>query len=179
MDYEKHIAISKVYLSYLSIIAIIVGAGFTLFEYNGYKADKKINYSLNIVADYTNPEIMKHRTKLDEAWEIGYPILIKNIKNYKDTSNAYNKFILALVKEENLSRPIDYVMDFYERISLCVSAGLCKKDVIDKFFLRNGQIFFRKYYPYVCDLRKKWNDDTIWLNVELYFNSKSAGEICN
>jgi hypothetical protein len=70
-------------------------------------------------------------------------------------------------------------MDFFDRVATCVDFGMCNKEIIDTFFLKAGQIFFRKYYPYVCDLRAKWRDNTIWSVTELYFNPVGVGRICN
>ena len=115
---------------------------------------------------------------MNSAWEIGHPVLVSTLEKSTNKSSAFNAYVIALINEERLSTNIDYIMDFYERLVTCVNTGLCDKAIIDKFFLKNGRTFFRKYYPYVCSLRTKWKDKSIWSSAEVYFNPGGVGKIC-
>ena len=174
-DWDK---LSGIVASSFTVIAIIAGGMFALVEFYGYKQDKKISNSLGLVSEYYSEDVLQYRRKLDEAWETGHPILVETLRSRQDKAKAYDEYVIALVEKEELSLAIDYVMDFFERSVVCITAKLCDQATIDKFFYKNARIFFRKYYPYVCALRKKWKDDSIWLDVEAHFNPASIGKSC-
>lgn len=170
--------ISSIMLSVISALAIVSGGTFTLIEYYDHKNNIKQSSSLALVSEYHSQDFIKYREKLDESWEIGYPVLIDILKSNTDKTKAYQEFVIALVKKEEITSEVNNIMNFYERIAICVNSGLCNKKIIDDFFIKNGRTFFRKYYPYVCLLRERWNDESIWKNIESYFNPGSLGKIC-
>ena len=178
MNLNQWEKLSSTIVSFVTVAAILFGGFFTLIEYYRHKIDIKQDNSLKLVSEYHSKDALKYRERLDAAWEVGHPVLISTLKNSSDKSSAFNSYVTALIREEKLSVSVDYVMDFYERLVTCVNTSLCDKAIIDKFFLKNGRTFFRKYYPYVCTLRSKWNDNSIWSNTEQYFNPGGVGKIC-
>jgi hypothetical protein len=170
--------LSSTILSLFSVFAVVVAGSFALIEYYGYKTDAKQARSLKLVSEYHGEQALKYRNKLDEAWEVGYPVLIKILKENTDTNKAYERYVNALIVNEELFTEVRYVMDFFERVATCVNANICDKVIIDNFFSEEGRALFRIYYPYVCSLRNKWKDNSRWSNVEVYFNPGSVGKIC-
>ncbi len=178
MTLDQWDKLSSTIVSFVTVVAIFSGGLFALIEYYGQKTDKKQSRSLTLVSEYHSRDTLIYRNRLDDAWEVGYPVLILTLNENSDKSAAFNSYVNTLINEEQLSKDIDYLMGFYERLVTCVKAKLCDKTIIDKFFLKNGRTFFRKYYPYVCSLRLKWKDESIWSNTEKYFNPGGVGKIC-
>jgi len=171
--------LSSTVYSFSTVIAIVVVGGIAVFEYYTHKTDAKKASSLKLVFEYHGEGALKYRHKLDEAWELGYPVLIKTLKGNTDKAKAYNKYVNALIAKKALYTEIDYVMNFYERTVTCVNDNICDEDIVAKFFLNNGRVFIRKYYPYVCSIRQNSNDNSIWSNAEAYFNPEGVGKICS
>lgn len=178
MTLEQWEKLSITIVSFVTVLAIIGGGLFALIEYYDHKADGRKKISLALVSDYHSKEYREYRENIDEAWEVGHPVLISALTKEKCKSRAYNKYVVALVSEEKLSNDVGYIMDFFERVATCVNSDLCDKQIIDKFFKKSGRTFFRKYYPYVCNLRNKWQDNSIWSNTEVYFNPGGVNKIC-
>lgn len=173
-DSEK---LASIVVSIVTVLAIIGGGIFGLVEYMEYAKDTKIKTSLGLVTRYHTGQILKSKIKTDSAWNEVYSELTTLFK--KDTSaEAYEEFVLTVVKKKDIYVDVNLIMGLFEETVICVDSGLCDKVTIDSYFKNSGRSFFNKYYPLVCDLRKKWNDKKIWLNVQTYYNPESLEKIC-
>ncbi|SNX59303.1 protein of unknown function [Nitrosomonas ureae] len=173
--------LSSIALSVISTFAIITGGIFGLVEYMGHKEDLRKSASLNLVTNYHSDVYLKNTEKLQNIWSNHYPNLIilsnDNILHNKEKIIAYNKFVIEMVSKESISQEIINILNFYERVAICVEAQLCDKEVIDNFFLNDGRTFFNKFYPYICALRNQWQDNKLWFKPETYF--KPGITLCN
>ena len=170
---EANIAVSIV-----TIIAIISGGVFGLVEYLEYKKESKIKNTIDLVTRYHSGHVLKSKLETDKVWNDMYPIMTEIFKTDK-TSEAYEGFILTIIEKNNLTSSVSIVMGLFDETVVCLESEICDKSTIDNYFLKSGKSFFNKYYPFVCDQRNKWNDVTIWKNVQKYYNPDSMGKICS
>lgn len=178
MDLERAEKLGNISVSIVTIVAILCGGMFALFEYLDYKKESQRKNSLELVARYQQGEILKNRLKTDLAWEGIHGELIELFK--KDTSKeAYENFVITVITKKELFAEVSSIMGLFEETVVCVNSGICDKETITNYFFTSGRSFFNKYYPYVCDQRTKWNDYTIWKRVQTYYNSQSIGKICS
>lgn len=178
MDLDKAEKMGNIAVSVVTILAIFCGGIFGLVEYLDYKNNEKIKNSLNLVNRFQSGEILNERLKADSIWQDVYQELITIFK--ADASpEAYEGFVIAVISKKKMEKSINSMMGIYEETVICVESGLCDQDTIDHYFSKSGRTFFNKYYPYVCNQRKKWNDPTIWENIQKYYNPKSIGKVCS
>jgi len=172
--------VSNIIFLWISIAGIVVASIVGYKEYRSYVSNRAIDNSLKHIELFNAKYTMDINKELSRAWNKGYPLLIKALKgrDKQEIANRYSNYVLALIKEGGLEFPLDYIMVFYERVATCVNTKLCDKDTADIFFKKRGMVFFQKYYPYVCNLRAKWNDPAVGTILEGYFNPSSVGKIC-
>lgn len=165
--------------SLFTVLAIVVGGIFGLCEYFSAKQASKVGNTLNLVDEYYSPPMVKVFRDISSSWDIGYGVLSTIVKNAENPAEEYSTFVKALIKEESLQYNIERLFRFYERVVICVESQVCDAKSARAFFLRDGKTFFRQYYPYVCGMRSRWNDPTIWASVQMYFNPESINKVCS
>ena len=178
MNLDQAEKFGNICVSIVTILAILFGGIFGLIEYFDYKKSNRIENSLVLVERFNQGEILKNRAATSLVWQDLHQELI-NLFQKDSSPEAYEGFVLAVVKEKNLAKEVSSIMGFYEETAICVNAGLCETRTINRYFSKSGRSFFNKYYPYVCNQRTKWNDSSIWKNVQINYNPESIGKICN
>lgn len=175
---EKNEKIANIAVSIVTMFAIVIGGVFGLVQYFDYKEEIRVKNSLAILDRYHNDEVLKSNIKVYSAWSENYENLMKLIKE-DPSAEAYEGFILALVEKKDLPIEINTIFNLYDETVVCVYSNLCDKDTIDNYFRESARSFFHRFYPVVCNQRKRWNDPTIWSRVEKFYNPESIGKICS
>lgn len=171
---EKRVNIA---VSIVTIIAIISGGVFGVIEYLDYKKEIRIKNTIDLVNRYHSGHVLESKLRTDKVWNEMYPSLIE-LFSTDSSSEAYEGFVLTIINKKNLNSPVSVLMGLFDETVVCIESDICDKETIDRYFLKSGRSFFNKYYPYICDQRSKWNDETIWVNVQKYYNPGSTGKIC-
>jgi len=55
---------------------------------------------------------------------------------------------------------------------------LCEDFVTEKFFNTDGRALMRTFYPYICNIRKEWNNAEQYVQVVTYYLGENV-DICN
>lgn len=171
-------------LAIVTITAIVFGGGFGLLEYLDKKKESQISNTLDLVKRFQTTEVLETRQTLDEAWSSNYSDLLEVLSPAEeppdyDVSKAYKEYVMGFVERYKFSVQINLILEFYEQVVICVNASICDVNTVNDFFLRNGKVFFRKFYPYVCNQRRKWNDPSAWSDAQNYFTKKDPNSnIC-
>lgn len=173
-DTEKLVSIVQ---SSVTIVAILVGGVFGLVQYMDYKSSEKVNRSLTQLTKYSADGMVKSRESINEAWSDNLENLIELFKKNK-SDEAYSKFVIDVVSNNNLDNDVDKILRFYEESAVCVNSNLCDEETIRSFFQTDAKPFFNTFYPYICSQRKRWKDEKIWETVQAFYNPKSIGKIC-
>lgn len=178
MSLDQAEKLGNVIVSIVTVLAILCGGIFGLIEYCEYKKSNRIKNSLNLVERYNKGEILRSRITSGAVWQDLNEELV-SLSQRDNSPEAYEGFVLAVISEKKLTKEVSSIMGFYEETAICMSAGLCEEDTINSYFSKSGRSFFNKYYPYVCSQRIKWNDPSIWENVQIRYNPESIGKICS
>lgn len=169
--------LGNVIVSIVTVLAIICGGIFGLIEYCDYKKSNRVKNSLDLVERYNKGETLKNRVITGVVWQGLNEELVSLLKNNR-SPEAYEGFVISVIIEKDLAKEVSSLMGFYEETAICVNAGICDANTINSYFSKSGRSFFNKYYPYVCSQRAKWNDTSIWKNVQIRYNPESIGKIC-
>lgn len=179
MSLDRWEKLAGTLLAFATVVAIVIGGGFAVFEFRAHKHDRRVEQALELAREFNSPEVWQARNRLNGAMDDGFAVLERVMADAQaDPARAYETFILALVDEANLSGELNLVFGFLERVVTCVEARLCDRRAANDLFGKDAQVIFRQYHPYVCRLRDNWNDSSIWAGVERQFNPESGGGSC-
>ena len=165
--------LSEAILAFLTATGLLIGGGFALMEYLEHKKQLQIETSMKFVSRFQDDHFLKSRQKLRRTWDDAYPqitsiLLAKNVPQETINRNYY-EFVNEHITKQGLQSDLELIMEFFQETTYCVGAKLCAKDVITEFWGREGEDFVSIYYPYICELRRKWNDDSIGEDIQKFF----------
>lgn len=167
--------------SWLGVLAVVFAGGYALLEYIEHKQDVKVERSLSYVESYRDGNIADAKLSLNQTLATHQSSLTALLslpnQSAQQLNLAYGKFILEVTAEQSVQRNIEIAFSFYEEIAICVERELCDSDVIESFFINDARALFNAYFPYVCALRKDWNNDQVYLKLEQYY-VQSTQDIC-
>jgi len=167
--------------SWLGVLGIIFAGAYGLFEYIEHKQAVKVERSLAYVEKNRTGSVGEARLYLNQLLAKNQQSLIDILSQPGQTEvelgKAYNDFIIQIVKSAEAQRKLEISFSFYEEIVICVERELCDREVIISFFSNDAKGLFNSFYPYVCSLRRQWNNDTVYLKTEKFYG-KTATDIC-
>ena len=168
--------------TWIGILAILFAGAYSLLEYIEHKQTVKIERSLEYVSNFRGGITAEARLSLNQLLTDQSQALSKILSNNhlgkKQLNQSYNDFILRITKSPQIQRNLEVVFSFFEEVVICVEKELCDKEVIQSFFSNEARALFNSYYPYVCSLRKQWNNKTVYLKLESFYLNKSD-DICS
>jgi hypothetical protein len=175
--------LSEAVLATLTAMGLLAGGAFALIEYLEYKERFRIETSLKFVSRFQEEHLLKSRHRLRRAWDDAYPHISAILRDKTVSQDAINRnyylFVNSHIKQQQLQSDLEVIMEFLQEISYCVRVHLCEPDVITEFWGREGEDFFSIYYPYICELRRKWNDSSIGEEIEkLFLPTSSRSDLC-
>lgn len=167
--------------SWLGLVTIFLAGAYTLLEYIEHKQAVRVERSLGYVEHYRDSNTAEAKLSLNQLLVNNQQTLITLLNNkYTDESelnNAFNKLILAITETPDVQRNLEIVFTFFEEAAICSEHQLCDKEVIQSFFLNDAKSLFNSFYPYVCQLRKQWKNDTVYLKLQNFY-VKPGKDIC-
>ena len=168
------------WFSIVSIVAVIFGGVFALAEYRAKKTAERRLTTAGYIRTFQGTAAFAANDKLAEVWEVEGMRTIERViaAPQPDQARIYSDGVNALVVSHESESAIRYLMGFYEDVAFCAVWDLCDVGLTRQFFENRGRTFFRKYYPYICRLREKWNDETIWREAEFYYNQTRGSAVC-
>ncbi len=128
------------------------------------------------VSRFMTSPVSDYRAALEKQWQENEDDILKVLKS-QINRDYYNK-IISMVDNRDLSSSIQGMVLFFEQLGTCVNLNICDRDAVTLLLAKQGQLFFRQYYPYICRLRSKWGDPSIGHELEVFFNPISVGKAC-
>ncbi|PCJ47023.1 MAG: hypothetical protein COA74_12495 [Gammaproteobacteria bacterium] len=181
-NFDRKLQFAEVLGTWLAAITVVIGAMFGLYEYIEHKENLKVDRAFEFVTSYqSNEYLVKARLDISKVMEESLPAIYEILKNPKLTSaqlaEAYHLEIMKIIEQSKLSSSIEQVFTFYEQVILCRNMALCDETVLKNFFDNDAGTYTRSFYPYICTLRKKWNNPTVYERV-VSFYIESSEELC-
>jgi len=179
---DRKLQVAEVIGTWTAAITVIIGAVFGLYEYIEHKENLKVDRAFEFVTSYqSNEYLIKARLEISEVVEDSLPAIYEILKNPKLTPDeldkAYHSEIMKIIKQSKLSSSIQQVFTFYEQVLLCRDMALCDETVLKNFFDNDAGTHTRTFFPYICNLRKEWNNPKVYARV-ISFYIGSAEDLC-
>jgi hypothetical protein len=184
MDNTAHkLQIAEVVGTWLAVITVIIGIVFGLIEYTEHKEGLQVDRAFDFVNRYqSNDHLVKARLDISSVVEKRLPaifVILKDPKlSEKELAEAYHSEIMTIIKQSNLSSSLELVFTFYEQALLCRTMELCDETVLQNFFDNDASSNTKTFYPYICTLRKDWNNPTAYQRVTDFYIGNSEA-LCN
>jgi len=159
--------------SWLGVLTVFLAGAYTLFEYIEHKQSVRVERSLGYVEHYRDSNTAEAKLSLNQLLADNQQTLISLLNShYADETElnaAFNKLILSITRTPAVQRNLEITFTFFEEAAICVEHELCDKEVIQSFFLNDAKSLFNSFYPYVCQLRKQWKNNTVYLKLENFY----------
>jgi hypothetical protein len=167
--------------SWLGVLGVIVAGLYGLLEYIEHKQAVRVERSLAYVEKNRTGSTGEARLFLSQLLAKNQQSLLDILSQSGQTeaelSKAYNDFIVQMAKSAEAQRKLEISFSFYEEIAICVERELCDREVIMSFFGNDAKSLFNSFYPYVCSLRRQWNNNTVYLKTERFY-VQTTTDIC-
>lgn len=177
---------TEVLTAWLQVLGLFAAGIFALVEYQGRKGAEKVQRAVDYLAKADSEILINARLRLsdNEQRKVGRydKILLSESSTHDEKITAYYQFVIdELVmhsKEPGLKSEFNIVLSYLDEGVICSEQGLCDRDIITASLSDFGKSFVRTYTPYLCYLRKAWNDPSIGRRVERFYNPTAADTAC-
>jgi len=183
MDNKEHkLQIAEVVGTWVAVITVIIGGVFGLIEYLDHKEGLEVDRAFDFVNRYqSNDHLVQARLNISSVTEERLPAISEILKNPNlnedELAEAYHSQIMKIIKQKKLSSSLEQVFTFYEQVLLCRTMELCDETVLKNFFDNDAGSLTRSFYPYICTLRKDWNNLNVYKRVTDFYIGNSE-ELC-
>lgn len=107
---EKTNAILEAIKSTATVLAIIVGAGFTIWQIGDLRQEERVERSLEMVKRSSTDPILEHSLHIEDAWTAAYKLREPIRKS--ESKEAYDKFVVDFVRETGLTNSLIIVLSY-------------------------------------------------------------------
>jgi hypothetical protein len=134
-------------LAQLSFVGAAIYAG---FQWYSAKVDGRVQQSLNFYEKYNSVPFTQYRSNISK-------FISSNMEDLKKagTQQEYIKIFLRKMKDSGIVSDFDILADFYDGLSVCVSAKLCDEDVAAQLFQIQAEGLYNPFFPYVKFVREQ------------------------
>lgn len=180
MKLEQFKTLSEIFGIWLTTMGLLIGGGFTLFEYLDIKQENRINATVEYVRAYRTEPIFSVRRRVGQSEINASKLVTSTLKNStpENAGKIYNDLIVRRVHEEDLSADLDQLINFYEEIAVCILNEICDRESAARYFFEQGRDFYRTYYPYICMERNKWHDFSTGRLLQTFYNPSVDTDPC-
>jgi len=165
--------IADAFKSWLGVITIFIAGAYSILEYIDHKSSVRVERSLGYVEHYRDSNTAEAKLALNQLLANNQEDLIEFLKKSHSSTKAlneeYKQFILSLTNTPNVQKNLEITFSFFEEAAICVERELCDREVIQSFFINDAKSLFNSFYPYVCQLRKQWENNTVYLKLENFY----------
>ncbi|GAC13796.1 DUF4760 domain-containing protein [Aliiglaciecola lipolytica] len=181
-DQELRLQIAEVAGTWIAALAVVIGGIFGVFQYLEHKDAVKVDRTMAFVERYHSDGLLTEaRLKITHSMASHVDDINQLLTNPEidpnDIANQYNLQVNKFIEQDELAGYLEQIFTFYEQIILCRELSLCDPSVAEQFFDTDGLAFIRTFYPYICNVRKKWNNPDKYDRV-LNFYVRNSANIC-
>jgi hypothetical protein len=181
-EQELKLQLAEVIGTWVAALAVVIGGLFGIFQFLEHKSALRVDRTMAFVERYhANNLLVEARLKVIDVTARRIEAINLILKDPdvspEDLAKLYNAEIVKIVEDESLSGALEQLFTFYEQILLCRKMELCEAELADNFFDTDGRAFLRTFYPYICHIRREWNNPTQYEQVVNYYLGDSL-KIC-
>lgn len=179
---ERRLQLAEIAGTWVAAITVVLGGVFGVFQYLEHKSAVRVDRTMGFVERYhSDGLLMDARLSITNSMNLHVDDINRLLTNSaikpENLAKTYNDEINKIVEQDSLSGHLEQIFTFYEQIVLCRELILCDKPVAEQFFDTDAKAYIRTYYPYICAVRKQWNNPSKFARV-VDFYIPNGGSIC-
>ena len=152
--------LSDTIVSWIGVIALILGGGFGLCKYNQELKQQKSVQSLKLLDKYDKNPIFHARSELLRFSRLPE---VQTAFKKKAASSEFESFLTEAksgrkYEDYHLGENTFTLLEFYKRVAICANHDVCNADLAKLFFAENIFTFMTFYYPYIQEIKTEMND---------------------
>jgi len=177
---------TEILVPWVQVLALLAGGIFAVREYRDHTRELKIQRAMDYLLRSSSEDLLSARfslSKREQKMTERFRSILLDSSLSRDAKNrAYFDFVVQELimhgKDDGLEVPFYNILAYFDEGVTCIQQGLCDEMTIKSGLSDFGQSFVRTYTPYLCYLRRAWNDPTIGRRVENFYNP-SAKQACD
>lgn len=164
---------SEIIGTWVTIIGVFAGGLFALNEYLEKASSERIKVTLEYVDTFNRDPLQSARSHLDDIW---FPRTNEIFLKTELGEEELSKFVIDVIKQNNLKHYIDLVVGFFDNISACACAKLCDEQTVRNFFGKYAFDFYGLNFPYIQKRRKQMRDSSYGSSLEAIAKSHKTNK---
>jgi hypothetical protein len=177
---------TEILTPWIQVLALLAAGIFALTEYLGKKQEVRVQRAVDHLARFSSSDLTSARMSLtqreqEEVGSLNAILLDKSMSRDQKNVAYYNFVVKELVphnSQDGLEASFHRILGYLDEGVVCAKQGLCDESTIRSGQSDFGEVFLHTYTPYLCYLRRIWNDPTIGKRVELFYNRQVADRAC-
>lgn len=140
-----------VFLEVITKLALMAGGIFAAWEYWEAKKDARIARATTYFERFENGEVGDARRRINGALR-PYVGQLQMLDPAELSFADRDRIILAVVEENGgqIASDIDTIIDYFQGVSICVSAQLCERSVVELYFAESdAPTLWNNFEPYI------------------------------
>ena len=173
--------VSNIIAAWAATCGLIIGGIHAAIQYGDHIENRRVERTLLLMQRFNQPPLSNAYNNLEQNWtsEIRTLKMIRKSQHSRaEIIEQYNAAILGMIMHLKLDPDIRVLMNFFEEVIKCEEFDLCDRELTHEFFYKKGQVFYRRNYPYICELRRVWDDSGIGQSVKHHFIGETIGPVC-
>lgn len=162
---------TEILIHWLTFVAVILGGTWTLYQYSEHRYEGRVKETLDYVKQYDEGVLRDARNKVYEMWQNVDEEYKKILLDKSISDNEFTDFVVKIILKNNTSASILDILDFFERLAICVNTKLCDKNTAILYMRRHLQEFWRQNYPFIKYIRIEYENSLIGKETESLYNA--------
>lgn len=151
---DRRWALYASFITVLGVAMAIVAAGWAIYTYVQEQEARRVEYTLSVIESWEEHGYRLAYGKLRRAHEtftdaISAAELELAAQNETARANIIGNFIRMVEADPQMDENVGEVMYFFNRLALCLDAGICALSTSRHFFDDTVSTFLEVYGPYI------------------------------
>jgi hypothetical protein len=131
-----------------ALLPVVFGVVYGVIQYERSKLDGQIKQTLSLYDKFNSSPFTNYREKISDAME---EMLASRKSN--ETSDSFTSIVRKIVKEENVKRSLNMMLDFFDGLTACIDNEICDSDSAKQLFQARANEIYVNFYPHIKDIR--------------------------
>lgn len=163
--------------TWLEALVALIAAIIAINQYLANSRAEQVNMTLKYLDRYQTERVYNARKTLEDSWSARSKEVFEIMKA-PDGESRLATYLEETIAQLQLDPQIATIMEFYDELQACTTAGLCDRDTAVRFFGKFAWDFRGLLAPHIQHQRSEYHDDLIGSGIDyfslLYYRYKQA-----
>jgi hypothetical protein len=160
-------AFMQIVAKWLKVFVALIAAMIAVNQYMANSQAKRVSMTLKYLDRYQTERIYNARRVLVDSWGARKKEVFEIMKA-PDGEARLASYLEASIAQLQLAPQIATILDFFDELQACTSAGLCDRDTAVRFFGKFAWDFRGLLIPYIQSQRSALQDDQIGSGIDYF-----------